>query len=161
MNKSALADYTYYVRKHNPTVIYDSVATNPERLKKIRNFNCMARDIAAESIPQWLFVTPNLVNDAHDTPVEYGAQWLQSWLIPLLNDPIVNNDRTLVVMTYDEDGTDGAPDNNKISTILLGGAIPEHLRGTTDSTVYTHYSHMSSVQANFATDCLGRGDTDP
>jgi len=121
----------------------------------------MANDIAAGHLAQWMFVTPNLVNDAHDTPVTYGAEWLNSWLIPLLRDPMINTPRTIVVVTYDEDGTDGAPDNNKISTIVMGQGVPEHLRGTTDDTVYTHYSHLSTIEDNWGTDCLGRGDTIP
>ncbi len=42
---------------------------------------------------------------------------------------------------------------------MLGGGVPEKLRGTTDSTFYTHYSALSSVEANWGLQSLGRGDT--
>jgi hypothetical protein len=38
--------YTYYVRKHNPLVIYDSVALNSTRGPRIRNFNDFAVDVS-------------------------------------------------------------------------------------------------------------------
>lgn len=49
--------------------------------------------------------------------------------------------------------------NNRIYTLVLGGGVPEKLRGTTDSTFYTHYSALSSVEANWGLQSLGRGDT--
>jgi len=37
--------YTYYVRKHNPLIVYDSVSQNPARAARIRNFNDFAYDV--------------------------------------------------------------------------------------------------------------------
>jgi hypothetical protein len=49
---------------------------------------------------------------------------------------------TLVLLTFDEDET--YTDGNKIYSILLGGAIPENLRGTTDDTFYNHVCGYSA-----------------
>ena len=38
-------NYTYYVRKHNPLVIFDSVGKNTTRAARIRNFNDFAVDV--------------------------------------------------------------------------------------------------------------------
>lgn len=42
-------NYTYYVRKHNPLVIYNSVALNATRAARIRNFNDFAVDVSFSS----------------------------------------------------------------------------------------------------------------
>ncbi|KAI0267822.1 phosphoesterase family-domain-containing protein [Gloeopeniophorella convolvens] len=149
--------YTYYMRKHNPTIIYDSAALPPARNALHRNFNDFATDVNASAIPQWVFVTPNLVNDAHDTTIDFAAAWLQYWLVPLLTNPNFNDNRTLILLTFDEN--ESASKNNRVFTLLLGGAVPASLRGTTDSTYYTHYSALSTVQANWALGSLGRFDT--
>ncbi|GJJ11656.1 hypothetical protein Clacol_005892 [Clathrus columnatus] len=151
--------YTYYVRKHNPLIVFDSVAGNTRRRNLQRTFNDFAADVNASAIPQWLFVTPNLVDDAHDTTIEYASQWLEFWLLPLLKDERFNDNRTLILLTFDENETGSV--NNQILSILLGGAVPEAARGTADDTYYTHYSSLSTVQANWGLGCLGRGDTDP
>ncbi|KAH9016791.1 hypothetical protein EDB85DRAFT_2155672 [Lactarius pseudohatsudake] len=39
--------------------------------------------------------------------------------------------------------------NNRILTPLLGGAVPESTHGTVDSTYYTHYSPLSTMEANW------------
>ncbi|KIJ60114.1 hypothetical protein HYDPIDRAFT_32536 [Hydnomerulius pinastri MD-312] len=149
--------YTYYVRKHNPLVMYDSVAQNSTRVSRIRNFNDFAVDVGNNSLSQWIFVTPNLRDDGHDTTVAYAAQWLNYWLPSLLNDTNFNNDRTLILLTFDE--TEIYTINNQVYSILLGGAIPSNLRNTTDDTFYTHYSTLSTVEANWDLGNLGRQDT--
>jgi hypothetical protein len=149
--------YVYYVRKHNPTIIYDSVASVPSRLARHRNFNDFAADVNASALPQWMFVTPNMVDDGHDTSVDYAASWLQYWLFPLLNDTNFNDNGTLIVLTFDEN--ESYTENNCVLALLLGGAVPSRARGTTDSTYYTHYSLLSTVEANWGLGSLGRGDT--
>ncbi|KAF9229735.1 phosphoesterase-domain-containing protein [Gyrodon lividus] len=149
--------YTYYVRKHNPLVIYNTVALNTTRAPRIRNFNDFAVDLGNNTIPQWVFVTPNMKDDGHDTGIAYAAEWLSYWLLPLLQDPNFNTPKTLIVLTFDENGTYSI--NNQVYTILLGGAIPANLRNTTDNTYYTHYSTLSTVEANWNLGNLGRQDT--
>jgi hypothetical protein len=98
-----------------------------------------------------------MVNDGHDTSIDYLAGWLQYWLVPLLSNPNFNDNGTLVVLTFDEN--ESYTENNCVLTLLLGGAVPESARGTTDSTYYTHYSLLSTVEANWGLGSLGRGDT--
>lgn len=42
---------------------------------------------------------------------------------------------------------------------LTGNALPLNLRGQKDDTFYTHYSSLSTVQANWGLRSLGRQDT--
>ncbi|KAJ7763714.1 hypothetical protein B0H16DRAFT_1454981 [Mycena metata] len=57
------------------------------------------------TLPQWIFVTPNIVNDGHDTTIEFAASFLEYWLLSLLTDPRVNDAETLIVVTFDENET--------------------------------------------------------
>jgi acid phosphatase len=45
-----------------------------------------------------------------------------------------------------------------VYTLLLGGAVPESLYGTTDHTYHTHYSLLSTVSVNWDLPSLGRWD---
>ncbi|BGP29215.1 hypothetical protein JCM10296v2_000953 [Rhodotorula toruloides] len=154
---SGTGNYTYYVRKHSPLILTDSVAGNPERALRHRNFNDFAADLNADALPQWMFITPNLVNDGHDTTIDFQSQWLEYFLYPLLADERFNNNRTLILLTYDEN--EAYEENNNVYTIALGKGIPKELIGTTDNTYYTHYSSLSTVEANWGLGSLGRGDT--
>jgi len=156
VNTSA-PNYVFYVRKHDPLIIYDSVASVPSRRSRIRNFNDFAVDVNASALPQWVFVTPNMVNDGHDTTIDWINQWLQFWLVPLLRDSNFNDNSTLILLTFDENETKA--ENNQVVSLLLGGAVPNNSRGTVDGTFYTHFSTLSTVEANWGLGSLGRGDT--
>lgn len=47
---------------------------------------------------------------------------------------------------------------NRVFSILLGGAVPENLHGTTDKQFYNHYSDIATVEANWNLHTLGRWD---
>jgi acid phosphatase len=146
-----------YVRKHNPLISFDSIAQNETRRSQIKGFSHFEDDLRDEKIPQWSFVTPNMTNNAHDTNVGVAGAWSRRFLEPLLkNQYLMNN--TLIMLTFDE--CEVYPHQNRIYTALLGGAIPDHLKGTVDDTFYTHYSTLSTVSVNWELPSLGRWDCD-
>ncbi|PPQ79028.1 hypothetical protein CVT25_002337 [Psilocybe cyanescens] len=145
-----------YVRKHNPLIIYDSIANNTARSSNIKNFTLFEKDLAANNIPQWMFITPNMTNDGHDTNVTFAGAWARGFLEPLLKNPNFNGEKTLILLTFDESGTDNV--QNRVDAILLGTAVPKHLVGTQDTWFYTHYSEISTVEANWDLHTLGRYD---
>ncbi|KDE09355.1 hypothetical protein MVLG_00669 [Microbotryum lychnidis-dioicae p1A1 Lamole] len=153
---NASQHYTYYVRKHNPTIICNSVAGVESRGLRHRNFNDLAADVTAGKVSQWVFITPNLVNDAHDTNIDFTSAWLEYFLAPLLQNPNFNDNRTLILLTFDENETYTIA--NQIWTLALGGALPSSLMNKTDDNYYTHYSSLSTVEANWGLGTLGRGD---
>lgn len=115
-------------------------------------------------------------NQGHDTNVDFMSKWIQFWLNPLLADPRFNDNRTIILLTFDETESRFMPFftpavgststlsiaysiNNRIWTLVLGGGLPISLKNTTDDTFYTHYSCLSTVEANWGLGSLGRGDT--
>ena len=144
-----------YVRKHNPLIMFDSVADNTQRLSCIKNLTMFYQDLSTNNLPQWLFITPNMTNDGHDTSVTTAGAWARGFLDPLMNDPNFMNN-TLVLITWDENHTYTL--KNNVFGILLGDAVPIDLTGTTDPNVYTHYSELATVEANWDLHTLGRYD---
>lgn len=144
-----------YVRKHNPMVIFDSVARSSERLHQIKNFTSFYDDLNAQTLPQHSFITPNMTNDAHDTNVTYAGNFLNNFLSPLLANEYFSKD-TLVLVTFDENSAYTSP--NRVYSFLVGGAVPDNLKGTTDGTFYTHYSVIATLSANWGLPSLGRWD---
>jgi hypothetical protein len=53
----------------SPLISYDSVSSDLDRLAKIKNFTLFDRDLAANTLPQWMFITPNMTNDGHDSSI--------------------------------------------------------------------------------------------
>jgi len=102
-----------------------------------------------------MFITPNMTSDGHDTSVTVAGAWLRNFLEPLLtNKNFLKN--TLVLITFDENETYTI--QNRVFSVLLGDAVPEHLVGTSDANYYNHYSEISTVEANWDLHTLGRWD---
>ncbi|KAJ5203838.1 uncharacterized protein N7498_004717 [Penicillium cinerascens] len=143
-----------YMRKHDPLIIFDSITNDDLRPRQIKNFSSFYEDLKHERLPQYSFITPNMTNDCHDTNITVGGNFLADFLPPLLKNEYFAKD-TLVLITFDENNSIG---ENRVYSILVGGAIPEHLKGTTDDTFYTHYSIIASLSANWGLPSLGRWD---
>jgi acid phosphatase len=144
-----------YVRKHNPLVLFQSVTNNATRLSLIKNFTSFNADVTGHTLPQWSFITPNMTDDGHDTNVSFASTWERNFMTPLLNNSYFMNN-TLILLTFDEVET--YTTGNKVFSILLGGAIPANLKGTTDNTFYNHYSTIASMSVNWGLPSLGRWD---
>lgn len=144
-----------YVRKHNPGILYNSLTNTPSRLACIKNTSLFHTDLSHNTLPQWLFITPNMTSDGHDTSVTTAGAWLRTFLTPLLSNPNFLNS-TLIHITFDESETYAA--QNRVFSILLGDALPTHLVNTADSNFYDHYSEIATVEANWGLFTLGRWD---
>lgn len=143
-----------YVRKHNPPMIY-AANNSPQRLSQIKNFTSFESDLNANTLPQWMFITPNMTSDGHDSSVTVAGAFTSGFMAPLLNNPKFMKN-TLVLITFDENHT--YTQQNRVLAILLGDAVPQSAVGTTDDSFYNHYSGLASVEANWGLNTLGRWD---
>ncbi|EHK97099.1 putative Phosphate-repressible acid phosphatase [Glarea lozoyensis 74030] len=136
-------------------IMCENIITKPERAAQIKNTTMFFEDLKNDQLPQWMFITPNMTSDGHDTSVTTAGVWLRTFLEPLLKDKNFMKN-TLVLITFDENETYSI--ENKVFSVLLGDAVPEALVGTTDSNYYNHYSEISTVEANWGLFTLGRWD---
>ncbi|KAI9885243.1 MAG: hypothetical protein M1823_002948 [Watsoniomyces obsoletus] len=144
-----------YVRKHNPLISFRSIINNGSRLLNLVSFDDFERDLRDKQLPQYAHMSPNMLNDGHNTTLAYATKWTREFLEPLLRNEYFMS-KTLVLLTYDESETYTKP--NRVLSLLLGGAIPDNKRGTADDTFYTHYSILSTLENNWELPNLGRYD---
>jgi len=52
----------------SPFMSYDSVTSNTERLAKCKNFTLFYSDLEADTLPQWMFITPNMSSSLSSPP---------------------------------------------------------------------------------------------
>ncbi|KAH9893682.1 putative acid phosphatase Pho610 [Xylariomycetidae sp. FL2044] len=153
---SVAADGTWdYVRKHNPYISYDSVNHKGSRLLQILSFDDFKDNLAAGTMPQFVMMSPDMLNDGHNTTLDYATKWAHKFIKPLLADGVFA-EKTLIQLTYDE--TEDYSQPNRIVSLLLGNGVPKALEGTEDHTFYTHSSILSTVENNWELPNLGRYD---
>ncbi|KAJ3268346.1 hypothetical protein HDU76_011442, partial [Blyttiomyces sp. JEL0837] len=140
-----------YARKHNPFISMNNIRTNPTRCAKIVPAANLNSDAATNNLPNYMFYTPNLTNDGHDTDIPTASAWLQNFLSNKLNDKAYAN--TLFFVTFDESASSSP---NQIYGVLLGAGIAG--AGQTDDNYYDHYSWLATIEAIFGLGNLGLND---
>ena len=153
-----------YAQKHNPFIYFDPIRLNADRCDQhIVPLDQLDADIASKSLPNFIFVTPNLCNDAHDCGIDVSDQWLFNFahkIVPALD---ATGESYLVVLTWDEGQGDhsccGLPEKagGRIATVLIS---PQVKSGFKDETQYTHYSLLKTIEQAWGLPYLGHAADD-
>ncbi len=148
-----------YVMKHNPFIYFDSIRTDAARCEKgIVPLTHLQTDLGAGALPNFVFITPNLCNDAHDCPLNVADDWLAELLTPLVPALNADGDAWLVILTWDEGQGNhsccGLPAEagGRIATVLFS---PRVKNGFQDDTPYTHYSLLKTIAEAWGLPYLG------
>jgi hypothetical protein len=141
-----------YAPKHNPFVYYPSIVNDPVRCKAhVVPFTQFATDLAANQLPSFAFITPDLCSDMHDCPVKTGDTWLANFVPNLLVSPAFTKQNSLLVITWDE----GTIATNHIPTLLIG---PEVKKQFASKRPYTHYSLLHTIEQSWNVGTLTKND---
>ena len=169
------ADTDTFSRKHVPFLSFPNIITNPERTQNIVSVpanstdNLFTQDVANNTLPNYAFYTPNMVNDGHNSTDgvrinalgdhAHNIDNIEKFLRGFLTDDPVGYfpSGTLVAVTFDE----GYPyhKRNEIYTLLISDIFTDDEVGTERAEPCNHYNLLKSVEVNFGLDDLGRGDS--
>jgi phospholipase C len=141
-----VGDSGAYAQKHNPFIYFDDIRTDPTRCANVVPFTQFSRDLAANALPDFVWITPNLCHDMHDCSVSTGDTWLHSVLPALLQSSAWAGSALFVV--WDEGST-----NAGCCQLAHGGHIPALLisplgkTGYTSSVNYDHAALLRTIEA--------------
>ena len=133
-----------YAVRHNPFVYYPDIASNTKRCSShVVPFSQLANDLkAANGMPDYVFISPNLCHDMHDCSVATGDNWLARQVPAILDAPAYANKKLLLVIAWDE----GDNANNNVPVIFAGPAAKQ---GFVSSVYYSHYSLLHTTESNW------------
>jgi len=159
-----------YGAKHTPFVFFDDVtntnsATSTRCIAHVRPYSELATDIAANTVPQYNFITPNLCDDMHGNAgctaaqtadeIKAGDTWLSTEIPKIMASSAYTNDGAIFI-TWDEGETAAGVDDNPIGMIILS---PLAKTGYSNSTYYDHSSMLKTTEEIFGVSLLeGAGD---
>jgi hypothetical protein len=178
-----------YAARHNPFVFFHSIIDFPTCDRNDVDYTQFPKDLmSADTTPNYSFITPNLCNDGHDEPCEFGAGpgglesiniWLQKNVPMILASPAYA-DGGLLIVTFDEaeaeggEGDASACCNEKSANTPNAGALtpgpgggkvgavllsPYIRPGTVVKQAYNHYSLLRSIEDLFGLEHLGYAES--
>src|SRR3990170_1769444 len=77
----ACFDFTVnpYAKRHNPFIYFESVRSDEGRcLSHVVPFDQFGKDMSEANLPDFVWITPDICNSAHDCPVATADAWLGS-----------------------------------------------------------------------------------
>ena len=153
-----------YAQKHNPFIYFDAIRLDTARCERsVVPLTELQTDIQTNSLPNFMFITPNLCNDAHDCKVTVADAWLTDLLDQLVPALDATGDPYAIFMLFDEGKT-----SNACCGLLAkaGGHVPAVIyspqvkNGFEDSTPYTHYSLLKTIANAWGLPYLGHAAED-
>lgn len=143
-----------YVAKHNPFVHYSDIVSDAARCAAHDvPFSRFSTDVAANTLADYVFISPNLCNDMHDCPVATGDGWLSTVVPQILQSPAFAN--SVLFITFDE-GTTNVNGGGRIPLIVVSGATP---RGFRSATPVNHYNVLRTIEDAWKLAPLGQSAT--
>jgi phosphatidylinositol-3-phosphatase len=136
-----------YAKRHNPFTYFSDVQSDSSQAANIVPFRQFATDLQSDTLPNYVMIVPNVVNDGHDCPVAACNenqrlakvdQWVQNNIQPLIDSTVMQD--SVLVYTWDESVlSDVTNQGGHVATILIGGKVKT---GYKSSTVYQHQSTL-------------------
>lgn len=146
-----------YLERHNPVPYFSQIRDSASRCANDKPYTALAGDLAsAATTPNFAWITPNLQDDMHSGTISQGDTWAQNNVPQILSSPAWTTQHSLLVITWDE--SSGPNDGNHIPFIALSsdGSIAP---GTVDSTHYTMYSFLRTVEDAWGLPPMHAGDS--
>ncbi len=135
-----LGDYSgNYARHHNPPSYFSDVVNSGTQLQNLQPFSSFASDLAADRLPDWSLIDPNICNDGHSCPISTVDSWVRANIDPLIKSAPFQRD-VLLVITWDEARSYSGP--NTVPVILVGALVKKGYKSTT---TYYHQSLLRTM----------------
>jgi hypothetical protein len=128
-----------------PFLFFQNVGGNAARcLNKLQPITQLWTDLQSSSTtPNFVWFEPNSCGSMHNCSVATGDAWMRDNLPHIFNSPAWTQQRSLLVITFDEDDS---AHGQLIPTIIAGS--PGTVRpGARSSNRYTHYNVLRTIES--------------
>lgn len=153
-----IGDAPPYAQKHDPFIYYDAIRTNPGRRRRIVPFTDLAADLAAHTVPDFAWITPDMCHDMHDCPPGTADAWLAQEVPAILDSPEWQQDGALFI-TFDEGSSNAGccryAAGGRVVTLVIS---PRAKSGYVSNAAYDHYSLLRTIEAGFGLSPLAGAD---
>jgi hypothetical protein len=146
-----------YAKKHNPFVYDTHTALNPWDCNHVKPMpSNLASSLDAAGAPDYVWVTPNLCDDAHDCGIGTADSWLSSHLEPVFSTSWFAHGG-VVLLTFDEGTTSagccsGQASGGHIVTIVASSSVAG---GKTHAAAVDHDGVLGTVERLYGVPLLG------
>lgn len=130
-----------YAKKHNPLAFFSDVANSSEKYNLVP-FSTFSSDLANNRLPNFSFIVPNLLDDAHDGSLNAADAWLKKHIAPLIASPVFQKDGILIIVFDESFDTDTQHGGGHIPAVVIG---PKVKPGYKSTKLYQHQNTLKTL----------------
>ncbi len=150
--------HTYYWNDDQPMMYFADVRDRPAYCARhVVPLESLPGDLArASTTPNFAWVAPNDCTDMEGCGIKAGDDFLARELNAIMRSPAWRTQRSLAIITFDEDAQDGQRPAQRTPTIVLGSAGVR--RDFVTRQRFTHYSLLRTIEAALGLGTLTAND---
>jgi acid phosphatase len=130
-----------YAKKHDPFAYFSDVANSSEKYNLVP-FTKFASDLSGHTLPNFSFIVPNLLHDAHDGSLSTADSWLKTNIAPLINSATFQKDGILVIVFDESLDSDKQHGGGHVAAIVIG---PKVKPGYKSTILYQHQNTLKTM----------------
>ena len=134
-----------YALKHDPFLYYQDIRDNPARCRQVVPLTQLSQDLAANQVPNFAWITPNLIHDMHDGSVADGDRWLASF-VPTILASAAWKEGGLLMIVWDEGSSSAGCCGVSGGRVPLLVISPRGPFGYQSPVPATHYDLLRAVE---------------
>jgi Phosphoesterase family len=145
-----------YAARHNPFVYFSGVTTTPAECNSVVPFTTsqIATDLNSSTAPDFVWMTPNLVDDMHSGTIQAGDAWLQSTMATVLASAWYQ-DNGVVIITWDESaGSDTSGFNGTVGGHIATIVVSKSSHGSWSASL-NQYGTLRAIEETYGVGLLG------
>jgi len=132
-----------YFKHHNPFAYFSDVIGTPQA-SNVVPFSQFSSDLTAGSLPDFSFIIPNALNDAHDGTLAAADQWLSAHIDPLIKSSGFQSSGLLIIAFDESVLTDVSHVGGHVAMLVIG---PQVKNGYQSPTFFQHQSTLRLVMS--------------
>lgn len=152
------ASHGAYSIDDQPWYFFKDIKDNPANCKAhLLPLTQMSTDLQKTSTtPTFSWLSADDCYDMEGCGTTAGDTWLSQTLPTIFNSPAWKNQRSLLILTWDEDAADGQQHLQNVPTLVLGSQGVK--AGSTTAARYTHYNMLRTIEAALHLPSLTKND---
>jgi acid phosphatase len=131
-----------YAVRNNPFAYFTEVQNSDTQKMNLVPFTQFATDLAANQLPDFSYVVPNIQNNGQSGSLQQADTWLKQNIAPLLADASFQQDGILIITFEESATTDKTHGGGQVATLVIG---PQSKLGYKSTTLYQHQSLLRTV----------------
>jgi acid phosphatase len=135
-------DSGLYLRHHVPFTYLSDVQSDSSQAANIVPFTQFATDLANNALPQYSFIVPNIMDDAHNGTLAQADAWLQTNIAPLIASSAFQSSGLLIITFDESEDSDVAHGGGQVATLIISSTAK---KGFQSATLYQHQSTLRLI----------------